>query len=411
MQAISSPLGGLLGHYHNRILVISAGCLIWGLMTLAFSTAQSVGWGMVCWGINGIGLAMVIPNYQSLTADYYPEQQRGRAFGTLHMTSYLGGMIGGMFGTNVAHQKVLGQTGWRVAFFCVGVFSLLVSFMNFVFSNDPRDMKKLSIRSQQVSAKKMWGDVKSVVVIPSFVIVILQGIVGFFPWSVLVFLTLYLQLIGMSDFAASFLNSLFLGCCGLGGLLGGFVGDLAALRYPRYGRIAVCQFSVAIGLPLTLVLFNLPMNSNSSTIYLYGMILTMMGLTVTWAATACNNPIFAEIVPEEMRNIVYSFDRSFEQAIASFAPAIVGSLAHRVFDFQGSAEIHPDDPIIDQQNAHALRRAMMFCMIVPWTYCLIVYTGLYWTYPKDKERSKAMNKSHDIELSRLIAERQDQQDD
>jgi hypothetical protein len=37
-----------------------------------------------------------------------------------------------------------------------------------------------------------------------------QGILGNIPWTAIVFLTLYLQLIGMSDFAASSLMSLFL---------------------------------------------------------------------------------------------------------------------------------------------------------------------------------------------------------
>ena len=39
---------------------------------------------------------------------------------------------------------------------------------------------------------------------------LLQGILGTIPWTAIVFLTLYLQLIGMSDFAASALMSLFL---------------------------------------------------------------------------------------------------------------------------------------------------------------------------------------------------------
>ena len=41
--------------------------------------------------------------------------------------------------------------------------------------------------------------------------VVMQGILGSTPWNALVFLTLYFQLIGMSDFAASALMALFLG--------------------------------------------------------------------------------------------------------------------------------------------------------------------------------------------------------
>ena len=47
-----------------------------------------------------------------------------------------------------------------------------------------------------------------------------QGILGSIPWTALVFLTLYLQLIGMSDLHAGALMALFLGGTALGSLLG-----------------------------------------------------------------------------------------------------------------------------------------------------------------------------------------------
>ena len=84
---------------------------------------------------------------------------------------------------------------------------------------------------------------------------LVQGIVGSTPWNALVFLTLYMQTIGMSDRSASLLVSLFLGGSALGGLLGGWLGDVAAARLPNTGRIAVCQFSVFIGVPLSILLF------------------------------------------------------------------------------------------------------------------------------------------------------------
>lgn len=44
-----------------------------------------------------------------------------------------------------------------------------------------------------------------------------------------------------------------------------------------------------------------------------------MGLLITWAATACKNPIFAEVVTPDKRELVYAFDRCFESAISSAA--------------------------------------------------------------------------------------------
>lgn len=32
----------------------------------------------------------------------------------------------------------------------------------------------------------------------------------------------------------------------------------------------------------------------------------------SWAGSACTSPIFAEVVPSQLRSLVYSFDRAFE---------------------------------------------------------------------------------------------------
>ena len=41
-------------------------------------------------GMNGIGLALVVPCVQSLIADYTPADKRGAAFGVLYFTGALG---------------------------------------------------------------------------------------------------------------------------------------------------------------------------------------------------------------------------------------------------------------------------------------------------------------------------------
>ena len=43
------------------------------------------------------------------------------------------------------------------------------------------------------------------------------------------------------------LQALFLGATAIGGLIGGWVGDRAAMHYANHGRIFVVQFSVSMG--------------------------------------------------------------------------------------------------------------------------------------------------------------------
>ena len=54
---------------------------------------------MVCSGANGLGLALVIPATQSLVADLYPPEARGRAFGFLLLFSGIGARIGSSGGS------------------------------------------------------------------------------------------------------------------------------------------------------------------------------------------------------------------------------------------------------------------------------------------------------------------------
>lgn len=95
------------GHRYNRTFVIALGCSIWGVMTALFSGCSTLTQGYLLWAVNGIGLALVVPTGQSLTADYYPDASRGLAFGTLYLTGAFGAMLGGFYATNMGMALML----------------------------------------------------------------------------------------------------------------------------------------------------------------------------------------------------------------------------------------------------------------------------------------------------------------
>ena len=49
--------------------MITAGCLVWGVMTLGFSVSRSLREAIFFWAINGLGLSLVIPNVQVRAGD------------------------------------------------------------------------------------------------------------------------------------------------------------------------------------------------------------------------------------------------------------------------------------------------------------------------------------------------------
>ncbi|MEW5315846.1 MAG: hypothetical protein WDW38_007248 [Sanguina aurantia] len=241
---------------------------------------------------------------------------------------------------------------------------------------------------RKLDMARLWR----VLSIPTFRIIVLQGIVGSLPWNSLVYFTWYMQLLGMRDWVASGLMSVLLAGTAVGGLLGGRLGDQVALRYPRHGRIALVQFSVGVGVPLTFLLFKgMPLSDSAPVVAMYAVLLFTKGLLTSWAAPACNNPVFAEIVPADMRNIVYAFDRSFEGALSALGAPLVGYAAEHWFGFvksDGESDCRPGGssaPVANLDQAAALGNAMLLFLVVPWTLCVIIYSGLHWTYPRDKE--------------------------
>ncbi|GMH33151.1 hypothetical protein BSKO_00985 [Bryopsis sp. KO-2023] len=395
-QCLTCPIGGVAGHVFDRIRVLFVGCLLWATMTFLFGLSK---WaphplliGSLIWAANGFGLTLVVPNTEGITADYYPKNSRGAAFGLLYLTGGVGALIGSLYATNIAGVDFGGVEGWQVGMFILAAIGLSIGVADILVAKDPRRLlpEKESQDSGKVSVAKnacmdTMDAIKRVITIPSFIVLVLQGCVGNMPWSAFsAFVTLYLQLIGMSNLSTSILTALFHLGTSLGSFLSGYIGDEAAKRFPDHGRIFVCQFSVFSGIPLSVVIFSLlPKNGESSTFWLHLFFLFFEGLLISWAGPSCCRPIFAEVVPANMRSMVYSFDRFFESFFASGAGFFVGWAASAWFGYTGEATTS-GDPSIDLPRAEALGKAIMVFSVVPWMICLISFVALHFTYPRDR---------------------------
>ena len=64
-QSLScAPILLLAGHFLHRGRVVGAGCLLWAAMTASFAACHSLAAGAAVWAVNGLGLALVLPNTQ-----------------------------------------------------------------------------------------------------------------------------------------------------------------------------------------------------------------------------------------------------------------------------------------------------------------------------------------------------------
>lgn len=77
---------------------------------------------------NGIGLALLIPCSQSLIADIFMSDYRGRAFGLMNFISNFGAISGSLFATNIGHLTPFGFEGWRFALHTIAFISIVTGF-------------------------------------------------------------------------------------------------------------------------------------------------------------------------------------------------------------------------------------------------------------------------------------------
>ncbi|XP_062100968.1 uncharacterized protein LOC133806887 [Humulus lupulus] len=101
-------------------------------------------------------------------------------------------------------------------------------------------------------------------------------------------------------------------------------------------------------------------------------------------------PIFAEIVPGKSRTSVYALYRSCESVLSSFAPPVVGLLEQHVYGYRpvDKGSFASEEIATARGNAASLAKALYTTIGVSMALCCLIYSFLYSTYPRDRERAQ-----------------------
>nr|XP_043616251.1 uncharacterized protein LOC122588192 [Erigeron canadensis] len=399
VQGLASPLAGILVLTYPRPIILTMGTLCWALSTFAVGGSRYYIQVAFLRAINGFGLAIVIPALQSFIADTYSDNVRGTGFGFLNLVGLIGGMGGGVVATVMAGHEFWGVAGWRCAFFLMAGLSCLIGVLVFFFVVDPKRLTTVDGDTKEIYSERnalleqehesgygsiwveSWKAMKLVIKVKTFQIIVLQGVVGSFPWTAMVFFTMWFELIGFDNQKAAALVSLFGIGTAFGSLLGGIIADQLSKMYPYSGRVMCAQFSAIMGIPLTWFLL-LAIPQSVDNYFIYAVTLLFMGLTISWNGPACNAPMFAEVVPTKHRTMIYAFDRAFEVSFSSFAAPIVGILAEKIYGY----DLETVDPISESSsNALALSKGLFVMMVLPFGICCLLYTPLYWVFKLDNQ--------------------------
>ncbi|XP_078181015.1 uncharacterized protein LOC144574814 [Carex rostrata] len=413
VQAVFSPIAGVLALQYDRPTVLASGTAFWAISTAAVGLSQHFQQVAFWRAINGLGLAIVIPVLQSLIADSYAAGSRGAGFGLFGLVGAIGRVGGGTLATIMAGHDYWGMPGWRFAFLNMASVSLLIGVLVYLYVVDPRNSSPVHIASEVDSERlhlvggkdnllppSLWRDswiaMRSVMKVRTFQVIVLQGIVGSIPWTALVFFTMWFELIGFDNKSSAVLNSIFTIGCSCGSLIGGLIGDRFSRYYPDSARIMCAQFSTLMAIPYTIILLTvIPQSVNY--FFTYATILLLMGLTVSWNNACANSPMFAEVVPLKHRTMIYAFDRAFEGSFSSFAAPAVGMISERIFGYDWKAVSLENG---SAQGARALSKGLLTMTIIPWGLCCLFYSPLYFVFKRDRENARMANsKEEELELN------------
>eukprot|EP00392_Amoebophrya_sp_AT5.2_P012765 g12872.t1 len=422
--------------------------------------------------VNGLAMAGCTPLAQAILAEQTDEADRGKAFGMLGATmsvariciSYLviragttgtGAAATGSSADAVDAPHLLASSGdplqttgsallWWHYYVLVSVATLglcvplIATYVPPDYGKElPPEGRSTSTSSTKISfVRRTWQTVRKITAIPSFLVLIAQGIAGGTPWLAMGFLNMYWETLGFDTAAAASIVAITHTGGIFGSLLGGWLGDLGARLVPHnYGRIAVAQTSVFLGIPLWYLLLDHSflvrpvggstssdggLHASSFSYYAAIVIGFLFFLSATWCSVAANKPICAELVsqPHERAQIVAIW-MLIEITFGAFLGTPVVGLVSEWYGYNiivagasrgagagGAGDDHAvdtktsaskdaaaaararghDGDLQTATNIASLSTALTGLGVWCWGICLITWCFMYKTFPRDKRK-------------------------
>lgn len=395
------PVWGVLADRRvmTRQRILTLGCLGWGMVTIALASVTLFRQMVLLRALNGAFLGCLQPVCQGIVSDVTPAAQRGRVFGLLSSSLFVGMMGTSLFVTPVSHQMLHGVAGWRVAYVAIGVISVTLAAVINRFMDDTGQLppSATTVKTGFLLAREA-EQFTSYLRFRTFGLLLVQGVFGAIPPQALTFLTMYFQLCGFSDVQAALVATM--GVCGaaVGRALGGWIGDALALWAPGHGRPLAAQISVLLGAPLAYSLVGHGTPSPEDFRFCASLSF-VLGLLTTWALPALDRPLLSELVRADQRVSVFGWRWMLEGSSGAVLGApLVGLLATKVWGYKLNANaervLAPHGPMFaaDVDQAAALGNAVFSVCVVPWAVCFAVYCALHRTYGTDLETVQHENR-------------------
>ena len=377
LQSVTAPLWGFAADKFARKKVIVFGTGIWGIWTLLVGLTQNFGQLLAIRAISGIGLGCLMPATFSIMSDAFPPKQRGRALGIMEGIGVLGIVIGTL-GLGMLASPDL----WRWGFIVMGAFSIVSGLVVWFLvdepvrgASEPELAGKITAEDAASYSFKM-ADVPKVLSIPTIWVAIAQGLAGSMPWVVmgLYLITWLVRDRNMDEGQATIAFAGIVIGTAISNVMGGFLGDFAESKSPKYGRPFIGQISIISGIPLTYILFTRTADWSLAGIVALSF---FTALLISWPGKGAKEPMMQAVTPPELRSTAFSIVTFIESGFAALIAYVAGILADNM----------------------GLTQALLWTVPFPWILCAAIFSLFYWVYPKDSANLRALMASRAGEIA------------
>jgi predicted MFS family arabinose efflux permease len=354
VSALLYPLWGYLFDRYARPKLLALASLIWGSTTWLSALAPTFPAFVATRASTGIDDSSY-PGLFSLMSDYFEPGKRGRVYGVLRMSGPLGFMLGTVLAATLG-----GSLGWRNVFFITGSVGVIVAVLIFFTVRErPRGVCEPEMQEVgYVDERKIeWATVRSLFRNRSFLLLMVQGFFGVFPWNVLTFWFFrYLETErGYSSGQAMTTMIVAIVTLSAGYYVGGYLGDLLFQRM-KQGRIIVSALGVLAGAAFLYVTMSIPAEQTG----LFMVLLGLTGVTMSMASPNVTALTFDVTVPE-VRSTAQSIQKLVEDGGSAVSPFLAGLIATR----------------------YSLHVAILVICIATWLLCAAFFATMIRTVPHD----------------------------
>ncbi|CAD7963599.1 unnamed protein product [Amoebophrya sp. A120] len=390
--------GAALPKYGCRTL-LSLACWVWMITTFLTPMGHTLAMQACLRILNGAALSGVMPVSQAVLADIVDEDQRGQAFGWVGALHSVAKVI-------VTYYVLAMGENWAQCFYLVGFATFLLIIL--LYTQLPDSYGKQTQMVDSVTGEPIsFGEqairaAKRILQIPSFMVLVAQGVVGGTPWQAMSFLNMYWLTLGFSNTEAATIAAVINSGGILGCLLGGTMGDFFARNVSSdRGRVMVAQLSVLLGIPCWCAMLSSTLVDGSS-VFMACLCGFSFYLLATWCSFAANRPICTELVSSSADRaqivglwvlIEGTFGALFGAPVVGFVSEAFGYRLSKDVLASGHSATAAETSAYNQQekkNAAALSSALTGLGVICWTLCLLIWSVMYLTFPADRANARRL---------------------